>query len=329
LPPPDYARFIGRQALRTRLAGALLDAQGAWVMTLVGLGGVGKTALAVSVVRELLNRHPFLDVIWIRADAKGGQSQAARSQRQWQHVERAFVSQLFPGPPLRSGFRLYARLLKTFPYLVFLDNFEAFPDQAELIERFRALSNPSKFLLASRVRPPAQSSVYEIRIPELSRQDTARLLVAEVLARGVPNDVQELRRHTSKVIALTGGNPLALKVIIGLLRTLPLPIVLQSLERDFPGDVEKMYRHIYEPAWAALSPNARRLLRAMTQAPEEGVRFTDLEALSGLSGSDLVEAVQDLVNISMIETQGTLKNPKYRIPTLTRTFLKTGLPRRF
>jgi hypothetical protein len=43
----------------------------------------------------------------------------------------------------------------------------------------------------------------------------------------------------------------------------------------------------------------------------------------------LAAAVQALVDYSLMEMQGTLKNPKYRIPTLTRTFLKTGLPRRF
>ncbi|MFN3742325.1 MAG: hypothetical protein ACK4VW_06605, partial [Anaerolineales bacterium] len=47
LPRPDYVRFVGRQRELAWLRQRLSPADRAWIMVLTGIGGVGKTALAL------------------------------------------------------------------------------------------------------------------------------------------------------------------------------------------------------------------------------------------------------------------------------------------
>ncbi|MFC4019559.1 ATP-binding protein [Micromonospora sp. GCM10011542] len=56
LPPP--VALIGRDRDVTELAGMMIDERGPRLVSLIGLAGVGKTALALSVAHAIASRHP-------------------------------------------------------------------------------------------------------------------------------------------------------------------------------------------------------------------------------------------------------------------------------
>jgi hypothetical protein len=60
LPQPDYARFVGREKEREWLRQRLSPQDRAWVVILSGIGGVGKTALALATAHEYLRRYDEL-----------------------------------------------------------------------------------------------------------------------------------------------------------------------------------------------------------------------------------------------------------------------------
>src|SRR5690606_17980182 len=113
-------------------------------------------------------------------------------------------------------------------------------------------------------------AVYSLPVSQLS------LEAAEALLRGYAHDsgVRVVEEATpadiQSIYNVVGGNPLALKLVVTLLNTLPLPQVLSELTRGSHQDVANMYRRIYKQAWQLLSHQARTLLQAMPLVSETG-----------------------------------------------------------
>jgi hypothetical protein len=127
------------------------------------------------------------------------------------------------------------------------------------------------------------------------------------------------------VYALTGGNPLALKLVAGLVAVLPLPQVLSDLAHSRSDQVETMYKHIYWKAWHTLPPDAQALLQSMPLVADYGALPDQLQAISGLSEAQFWPALQALAARSLVEIQGTTSHRRYGIHSLTRTFLHTEI----
>jgi hypothetical protein len=127
------------------------------------------------------------------------------------------------------------------------------------------------------------------------------------------------------IFRVTGGNPLALKMVTSLAAVLPLPAVLADLGRGRAGPIEDLYRNIYWEAWRALSDEARALLQAMPLVSEAGALPKQLLAISGLSEADLWPAITELVSRSLLEVRGTMQERRYGIHRLTETFLRTEI----
>jgi predicted ATPase len=58
--PPSLSSFVGRER---ELADVQARLAGAWLLTLTGVGGCGKTRLALEVARTVLDRYP--DGVWL------------------------------------------------------------------------------------------------------------------------------------------------------------------------------------------------------------------------------------------------------------------------
>ena len=74
LPQPDYTRFVGRQKELDWLRRCLAPSDRVWQMVIAGIGGVGKSALALAIAHEYSERYNelpleerFEAIIWISA----------------------------------------------------------------------------------------------------------------------------------------------------------------------------------------------------------------------------------------------------------------------
>lgn len=72
LPQPDYARFVGREREWAWLRQRLAPQDRAWQMALTGIGGVGKSALALAIAHDYRTRYHdlppderFEAIIWV------------------------------------------------------------------------------------------------------------------------------------------------------------------------------------------------------------------------------------------------------------------------
>jgi hypothetical protein len=137
------------------------------------------------------------------------------------------------------------------------------------------------------------------------------------VADATDEDLQQIYDHT-------GGNPLAIKILVNLLDFLPLSRLLAGLTRNHPEQVMEMYKHIFWQAWQTLSENGRKLLQSMPLALEPA-DVDYLLTISGLTEGAIWPAIEELRQRSLLEVEGGLHEKRYGIHRLTDTFLRTEI----
>jgi hypothetical protein len=328
LPPPAYTRLFGVEPARVELADQLLHRDAPWVVALVGIGGIGKTALADATVRDLIPRFHFDGVVWLRHERATMSGQSLSPDHAFDSIVALLTSRLDLLPaaaPLEQRLAALRRRLKEQPHLVVVDNLEGEAVADYLLIRLLDLATPTKFLVTTRTRPPEQTAVRHFPLPELSLDDSAALLRHHAADIGNSTLAAASDDDVARIYAITGGNPLALKLVAGLLDWLPLPQLLGDLAKSRPGPIEELYRHIFWQTWQTLSPPARALLGAMPLVAESGGDTAYLQAISGLADGDFWSALQELRLRSLLEVRGALDEKRYGIHRLTQTFVRSEI----
>lgn len=337
LEPPTYRRLIGVEEIRGQLRVALTRPGPPWLIAIDGLGGIGKTALANELTREQIWSGQFDDIAWISARQQiflpaVGLQPLDRPALDTATLIDALLAQLNPAlaialtAPSEKAVAL-TRLLKKRPYLIVIDNLETSTDYQALLPTLHKLAGPSRFLLTTRHSLCGQGDVFCLSLTELTRADTLALLRHEAEARGLLDLAGAPDPRLNPVYEVVGGNPLALKLVMGQSCALPLSQVLAGLQQARIQKISDLYTYIYWQSWRTLAPASRQALLAMPLAPPQGSNFAQLAAISQLDPAELSAAMEQLVAFSLIEVSGDLEERRYRIHRLTETFLLTEVAR--
>lgn len=327
LPPPSYNQLFGFERLVDELLGYLTNADQPGVMAIVGIGGIGKTALADQAVRAAAAQFIYQDVIWLRINPEDEAASEHDPASTLAKIINELVEKLCPDRPGAAADRVVClrQSLKSRPILVVIDNLESEADTAFILDALNDWALPSKFLLTTRVRLPASSLVRSLILDELPLPAAAALIAHQAQSLNLPDLVQAADETVPQIYAVTGGNPLAIKLVVGLTAVLPLPQILADLTAAQTTEIEQLYRHIYWQAWHSLSENGQILLEMMPMAAGVGIKPEQMEAMSGLSSQQLWPAISELVNRSLLEVRGTTWERRYGVHRLTESFLRTEI----
>lgn len=328
----DPPRLFGLDDKLTQLTSALTSGASPWLVAIVGIGGIGKTSLADAAVRALSHNPAFVDIAWL----------SARQERfvVWNGLQDppegtpALTSErLVDGVIDQFGFRNLSRLglagrrervrqkLKKLPYLIVIDNLETAADYRALVPELWELANPSKILLTSRHRLHDYPGILCLGLDELSAPDSLALLRHEARERGMHDVSTAHDEILLQVHEVAGGNPLALKLLMGQMHTLSLSRVVDDLRQARGRKVEDLYRFIYWRSWQLLTPPSRQVLAIMPLVAETGGGLAQIAALSELGEEQLEAPLSQLVTLCLVNVQGTLEERRYGIHRLTETFL--------
>ncbi|MFZ2359375.1 MAG: ATP-binding protein [Anaerolineae bacterium] len=330
LPLPTYTSLVGVEAQLNALLGLLASPDSSNLILLDGIGGIGKTSLADALLRTIIARGMFAEVAWISA-----QQQHFHLDGRLRNIPRSvltadgFVDELADlllvdqaaglGREQKLA-NLRVRMSQT-AHLVVLDNLELMPDVDRLLPFLHQLAGPSRFLLISRHSFYAEPGIYHLRLPELVEADALHLVRQEAGLRNLPELATAPDAHLQPIYETVGGNPLALRLVVGQVHVHPLPVILADLAAARGESVEALYTYIYRRAWDHLDELCRRALLAMPLVSEHGGNLDFLAQISQLPSDDLRHGLSLLVTLNLVDSRGDLQQRRYTIHNLTRSFL--------
>lgn len=331
LEPPTYTRLFGVAEKMAELRAQLETNSEPWLVALEGLGGIGKTSLADALVRELACGTHFHGIGWVSARQRlfrlSGDVETLRDQPDLTlaYLADCLVDQ-FELMALRhrsdaeklAGLR---DLLRSQSCLIVVDNLETAADYRALVPQLRGLAGPSKFLITTRHSLRDVSGVYVLTLEHLSRDDTLALIRHEAKTRGLREVADASEAELDPIYDVTGGNPLATKLLIGQIHTLSLPTALARFTAAKGKAVEGLLSFIHESAWQALDQDSRRVLQALLLVIEEGGRLDQIAAASGLDADDAATCLHRLATLSLVNVGGSLHQRRYSLHQLTQAFV--------
>jgi hypothetical protein len=329
LPVSPYTQLFGLQEIKKEITGQLLRDGEPYVVAIAGIGGIGKTSLADAIVRQLIPALAFEKVAWLRAGTDPMGEPAISKEASWEFILASLLENFGvgagSGADQDEGMERLALVLRERPSLVIVDNLEKETHTQYILAQARKLVNPSKFLLTTRARPTVSAPAFFRSVEELPFNDAASLLHHHAETIGSQALAAAGETDFEAIYEVTGGNPLALKLVAGLAAVLPLSQILAGLAISHPGPIETMYRHIYWEAWRSLSQEGQQLLQAMPLVAEPGALPQQMLAMSSLAEDQLWPAVTELFSRSLLEVRGNVRERRYSIHRLTETFLRTEI----
>jgi LuxR family glucitol operon transcriptional activator len=329
LPQRGYSAFIGRHEELAQLDRLLLPHPRSrhFIVTIDGIGGVGKSALALELAYRHRDGHAalpgderFAAIVWVSAKrtllTAGGIQQRRQSFNTLDDLFRE-VATVLEQPailqaPLAERRGLVVRALAAQRTLLILDNLETVDDE-ELLSFLRELPDPTKALVTTRHRIDI---AYAVRLTGMAHADALKLMAVEADAKGVilnGAEMDELERRT-------GGVPLAIQWSIGLMS---LGHSVEGVLRRLGSGQSDIARFCFAESVALIrGRDAHRLLLALALF-ERSVSRAMLAEVAGLAddpvGRD--DGLAQLLRLSLVNQKGD----RFKLLPLTHAFARDEL----
>jgi hypothetical protein len=333
LEQPTYLQLFGAETHVARLLAQITAPGPPWLYAIEGIGGIGKTTLADSLLRRAIDITPWCEVAWVTARQRvlnlGGYIDPLPTPALTADaLVDALCGQLLPDAAaqprlsVQEKYQLLRARLQQAPHLIVVDNLETVQDVDVLLGHLRDLADPSKFILTSRHNLYHEHDIHHFNVPALDRSQALALVRFEASMRNLPATATASDEELAPIFDLVGGNPLALRLVVGQLHIHALPAILHDLASVNSRKVESLYTFIYRRAWDNLDEPARRLFLAMPLTDSHGGDLDFLTSVSALGDGDLRHALDTLVMLNLVDARGELHHRLYTIHSLTRTFLQ-------
>lgn len=333
LEAPSYSHLVGVEATLLELLELLYNPDQPWLLSIEGIGGIGKTSLANALIQRAIEDSQFEDFGWISTRQTSltlgghirGHMQAALTAEE---LIEQLLAQLLPKLELPNPCRPQHALnilqehLKATPHLVVIDNLETVMDVESLLPTLQKLSNPSKFILTSREQLDSEPNVYHFAIQPLECADAIELIRQEAKVSNLPVLAESSHNDLQVIFDTVGGNPLALRLVVGQTHVYALDAVLEDLVAAQGQPTENLYTYIYRRSWESLAEMERLAFLAMPLTSQLGDDFEFLASVSGLDLQMLRTAMNKLVMLNLVDSRGGLYERYYSIHNLTRSFLQ-------
>ncbi len=326
-----YYPLPGREQDLNLLLLALQDAQGSLCIAIDGLGGLGKTSFAVELARRAMHHQLFEGVIGDSAQQElftGGEIiQAHEAVLDFDHLLDALARQLgrWELPTLKEEEkRLHlARILRQHRYLILVDNLETAENAAALVAHLRGLLGTSRAIVTSR-QQIRHDFVQARSLKELDLEDALLFIRTDMQQRGGHPLLYAPEEKLVDIYRVTGGAPLAMKLVLAQARFLDLGLVLKQL-RQASGD---LYTYIFRRSWQQLAAPAQRVLIYIGKTVMTTVSWEELASVGIAEDEEqLLAAIDQLVAYSLLDASSTGEQQRYGVHQLTRQFVNSELPK--
>lgn len=321
---PRRQKFVGREVEKVAVLEALKSKD--YLISIEGIGGIGKSTLALEVAHICLEASlspdgnedavSFDGIVWSSAKdqelSSGGLADSVART-----LDYPGISQL----PVEDKLLELRKLLQSKSYLLVVDNFETIEDEA--VRTFlHDLPAPSQCLVTTREQRLRNARV--IALQKLPKDDALTLMREEGRRLGLKALESAPEQTLLPLYVASGGAPLAIKWATGQIKQKgqTLDTVITALQ-NAEGEI---FETIFSRSWDLLSENARTILMTLPlfSAPADQA---DIKATSGIESSHLAEGIGQLVEMSLVNATDELesKERRYDVHPLCRSFAKAKL----
>lgn len=320
--PPRYGEFLGREDDMARVLEGL---NSRWpIVSIEGMGGVGKTTLAIETARQCLpgkqseTSLTFTAVVWTSAKDQP-------EQKEWLNEVLDNIARVLDYPyitqlSLSEKKREIDKLLRSHCTLVIIDNFETIEDKA-LEHWLQRIPEPSKLLLTGRyaqlrtVWAVPLAGLPDEKAIQLIRHHSHRLTLSSLTS--VSNDA------LLPLVRVTEGNPKALEMAVGYIKRglLTFTELVDALHQARQS-VNDIFDYLFTHAWERLDDPARHLFMA-TSFFVKSIQKEALAAVAGLTGYKLDTALGQLNDLGLLTRDDT--SLRYSFHPLAHTFANSKL----
>lgn len=327
------AAFIGRQAEKTYIQTQLLSTPDCRLLTILGPGGMGKSALALAVGQQLLQTASasFADgIFWVPlADINAAdQTELSRDQVDSETVGEAILRAIAEALNTQAEIQLSSlQQLQTYlrprQLLLILDNFEHLLTGTHALVRLLTQAPQVKVLVTSRTRLnvrgesilPLDKLSLPADLPAAAIQDLPE--ESEAVAMFVQRVRQldpsfrvngETIGPLVQICQLVEGLPLGIELATSMLPLLSCQELatelaesldfLESSTRDLPQG-QRTLQAVFERSWRLLSPEEQQLLAQLAIFPGSFHR----DAATSIAGATL-SLLKRLVDQSLVNKIG-------------------------
>lgn len=326
-PPPTPTRvpallgFVGRRSELALLHERLTNGG---AVLLLGMAGVGKTALAATLARQVSEAHPtfwhsfhrgegFETLLWQLAAFCAAQGQGEL----W-----ATLHQGKAGGPTRPPATLINYLISTLRgqrYLLCLDDLqlvETEPNIGLLLDELLAVCQSGELglIVTSRHAPPGVADELCVACGGLSTDEAAELIAA--------SDVAVSAEHAASLTTLTEGNPQLLLLAAAALRRAATPTDLLTRL----GAADNVERYLMAEVDSGLSPDEQAAMGALSALLGYGGTHDAVAAL--LERPNLRRTLFQLRQRSLLTTNESEMGQEYRQHSMVQGFYYQLLGRR-
>lgn len=322
---PRRSSFIGRGVEMAQVHAALASPD-TYLVSIDGIGGIGKSSLALEVAYDCFESSSndsaseevarFAGYIW--ASAKD------RELTLDLLLDEIAITLDYPGIVQQNLAQKQAsieKLLRSGAYLLIVDNFETVTDKA-LVKFVRDLPPPSRALITTREQNLQWARA--ISLKGLTQSEAFALIREEGKRFGIAGVHEADDSLLLPLYETTDGAPLAIRWAIGQIKQKgqTLEIVVLSLQQARSN----IFEAIFSRSWQLLSSEARYVLMTMPFFAAPAHREA-LGAASNLQGFTLDDAIGQNVEMWLIEPTDAmgLHERRYRIHPLTRFFVSKKL----
>jgi tetratricopeptide (TPR) repeat protein len=329
---PPRQPFFGREEEIGIALRALSPEDRTWGVLLDGIGGIGKTALALETAYICKDRKAFDSFIFISAKENLLNPTGIREVKPAARTRDEFLDETgrrmghsnIAELPSNEKRRALLDALRDSKTLLVFDNLETLTkvEQEELADFLRELPNASKAIITSR-RRGGEGAVW-LRLDKLEWEASRSIILNEM------NRDKALAAKLKKVFVArwqelydeTKGSPLALVRVLGLMRvqsTLTFEGALMLLRGNRDPDLD---RFVFREARREMMPSDEMTLGALSfftpSATPESCRV-----VSGLTANALESSLNRLSRLSLVND--LVGDDRFALHPLTRSFVREEL----
>ena len=284
--PMDVMDYFKDRQREAKEIGQLLTKSSTHLISVIGRGGMGKTALACKVLRDLeYNRWPHTDdeipvdgIVYLSTRTTGVSLERLflNCAKMLGGEQEKTLNTIWTNPRMEIRDKIYQLLeaLSDGLYVILMDNMEdILNDEGQIIDEDlhtffdKSLTTPhgARLLITSRISLTFRREVmrFDRQVPLLEGLPTSDgvALLRELDTNGIYGLRDAPEEQLAKTVELVRGVPRALEVIGGILANDPFARLDDILERFFQQ--EDVVRDLIEENYRRLDGNARRAIEAL------------------------------------------------------------------